>query len=510
MWSPRILSFASGFISLSLEILWMRYAGFAYRGAPQAFSFVLGMYLLGIAAGAALGRRACQTGGDLWTVGGKVLLIAGGLDLVLAWLATAGFAAGKLAGIALLTMAVVVTALLQSLVFPIAHHLGSSTAAGRVGSSVSKVYFANIAGSTLGPLVTGFVLLQWLSLQQSLLLFAVAALSLGLFCLGRSGSLHPAWSGAALLAGLGLLLIPNALLPALIAATADAGHVGRLRFLIENRHGIVHSLGADDGDDIVFGGNAYDGRINIDLLTDSNGIARAYILAALHGAPARVLVIGLSGGAWAQVISGFGGVERMDIVEINPGYLELIRRYPTVAPLLDDRRVTVHVDDGRRWLKRNPERQFDLIVMNTSNHWRAYTSLLLSQEFNRLVERHLSPGGIFAYNSTFLWDAFNTTLTVFPYVYSFSNLVIASRHDLEGELAHTRERLAAIRVAGSPMVDPARREVASKIDRMVAGMRRFDPTTNPAGRRLEVITDQNMINEYKYGRTVDGFLRGGP
>src|SRR5262245_61737586 len=133
MWSPRVLSFVSGFISLSLEILWVRYAGFAYRGAPQAFSFVLGMYLVGIAIGAGLGRRACQRRDDLWNVAGTVLVVAGGLDFALAWLATAGFAAGKLPGIVLLSAAVVITALLQSMVFPIAHHLGSSSAAARVG-----------------------------------------------------------------------------------------------------------------------------------------------------------------------------------------------------------------------------------------------------------------------------------------------------------------------------------------------------------------------------------------
>ena len=32
LWFPRFLAFASGFISLSLEILWVRYAAFAYRG----------------------------------------------------------------------------------------------------------------------------------------------------------------------------------------------------------------------------------------------------------------------------------------------------------------------------------------------------------------------------------------------------------------------------------------------------------------------------------------------
>ena len=148
-----------------------------------------------------------------------------------------------------------------------------------------------------------------------------------------------------------------------------------------------------------------------------------------------------------------------------------------------------------------------MVVMNTSLYWRAYTSLLLSQEFNQLVQQHLSPGGIFAYNSTFFWDAFKTSLAVFPNVYAFSNLVVCSERDLQGELIHARERLAAIRLDGTQTVDPERPEVARKIDRMIAGFHRFDPAQNPTGRLLEVITDQNMLSEYRYGRTVVGFLR---
>jgi hypothetical protein len=39
---------------------------------------------------------------------------------------------------------------------------------------------------------------------------------------------------------------------------------------------------------------------------------------------------------------------------------------------------------------------------------------------------------------------------------------------------------------------------------MVGGVRRFDESVDPAGQPLEVITDQNMISEYRYGRTVFG------
>ena len=47
-----LLSFSVGFLSLSQEIAWVRIVGFAYQGKPQAFSFVLVVFLAGIASGA--------------------------------------------------------------------------------------------------------------------------------------------------------------------------------------------------------------------------------------------------------------------------------------------------------------------------------------------------------------------------------------------------------------------------------------------------------------------------
>jgi spermidine synthase len=48
------------------------------------------------------------------------------------------------------------------------------------------------------------------------------------------------------------------------------------------------------------------------------------VLAALRPNPKKVLEIGLSVGSWNYLVSGFPGVEQIDIVEINPGYLQLM------------------------------------------------------------------------------------------------------------------------------------------------------------------------------------------
>src|SRR4051794_21689714 len=73
---PWMLSLLIGFLSLSEEILWVRVAGFAYETLPPAFSFVLACYLVGIAVGAAFGKRLCGRSKNLYAAAGVVLAAA--------------------------------------------------------------------------------------------------------------------------------------------------------------------------------------------------------------------------------------------------------------------------------------------------------------------------------------------------------------------------------------------------------------------------------------------------
>jgi spermidine synthase len=505
IWIPRLLSFSTGFLSLSQEILWIRLVGLADYNAPQAFGFVLGLYLLGIAVGAELGKRFCRNERDLYLISGWILLAAAFVDFTAPFAFAATVEHRQWVRLAVLVPSVVLVSLLKSMIFPIAHHLGSSRSSNQVGSTVSKVYFANILGSTGGPLLTGFVLMQYFSLQQCMGLMAALTLTLGLFCFSVSGSL-PRYAMALGIAALAApFALPSIILPR-IAEASYGEELGPVNHLIENRYGVIHTRPGLEGDDYVFGGNVYDGRTNTDFLTDSNKIRRAYALAALHPAPRRVLVIGLSSGPWTKVIRGFAGIDTMDVVEINPGYAQLIKQYPNLAPILSDPRIRIIYDDGRRWLKRHPTEKYDLVVMNTSFHWRAYTSLLLSQEFLELVKPHLNSGGILAYNATDSPEVLKTASTVFNYVYKLDTFVYAADHDMLQELPHARDRLAAIRLDGKPALDFTDAAVVRKVNDVLTSFESFESVERGAGRKLEAITDQNMLTEYKYGRGLFGYF----
>jgi spermidine synthase len=84
------------------------------------------------------------------------------------------------------------------------------------------------------------------------------------------------------------------------------------------------------------------------------------MVAALHQNPEEILEIGLSSGSWAWVMAAHAGVKKITVVEMNPGYLELIKKYPNHQTILSNPKISYHFDEGGRWLKRYPEAKFDV------------------------------------------------------------------------------------------------------------------------------------------------------
>lgn len=498
-----LLAFASGFLSLSEEILWVRVIGFQQQGLPHAFALVLSFYLLGIASGAAVGKRICQRWNEPLPAAAVAMALAGVLGLVtpsaMASLAQTDPLLRTWAP--LLLMAASASA--KAVVFPIAHHIASSNiSASHLGRSLSAVYGMNIAGSTLGPLLTGFVLLDHVGVDAAFQGIGAGCLLMAAMTLIRSpgrigvGAIV-ALAGAGVVAAGHIDTGRNDILNAFAQGSADAP----VRSLLSNRHGVIHTIAGRADDDMVYGGNVYDGRTNVSLVSNSNRIDRAYLLGALHERPRRVAVIGLSTGAWLQVVSRLPGVETVDVVEINPGYLQLIAGYKHLAPMLKDPRIRIHIDDGRRWMRRHREEHFDLIVMNTTFHWRANSTNLLSHQFLAMARARLAPGGILAFNTTSSPDAVHTAATVFPHAYLWRNFVYAAEHDFRAAL---NDPLATqrLRALGQPDAR-AESELQSAVDQLLS--RRFETVSEVrarAGRELEVIDDARMQTEFRYGWTL--------
>jgi predicted membrane-bound spermidine synthase len=127
--------------------------------------------------------------------------------------------------------------------------------------------------------------------------------------------------------------------------------------------------------------------------------------------------------------------------------------YPQVSGLLTNPRVTINIDDGRRWLKRQPGRKFDVILMNTTHHWREFASGLLSQQFLELAREHLEADGVVMWNCTDSKRAAKTGMVVFPHTMMCLNNCIGSMQPLQPDAARWRAVLSAYKIEGKPVFD---------------------------------------------------------
>jgi spermidine synthase len=489
----------SGYLSLSQEMLWIRAMAFATAGRPHAFAYVLGFFLVGIAAGSLASERLSAKGrlDPLIFVAGMFAVSALLNHLLLPGVANALLAAGGV-GYYAAYAAIALTAAALGGVLPLAADAGrpqglSESATGRY---VSWIYVANIVGSTAGPLVTGFVLLDRFSLTDVQALLTI-------------GGLVPAAILSAVTLRGGLRLVTPVTFVAACAAVMfahdgdskaifhalqfknEAAKHQPYRHLLENRSGVIASVPEAGKPDVLYGGGIYDGRFNADPRDESNGISRAYMLAALHPRPTKILEIGLASASWTRVLADHADVASIDVVEINPGYPQLIAHYPEIASVLSSPKVTLHVDDGRRWLKNHPDRQFDFILMNTTFHWRSNISALVSREFLQLAKSRLAPGGVLYYNTTGSREIVKTALSEFKHVVSYHTFIAAS--DAPFTVSDEARRASMRRFARDGRQtfsdgEPAFEHIATRP--LIAA--RLEDYAD-----VGVITDDNMLTEYK-------------
>ncbi len=505
------LAAAGGFVSLSYEIFFFRTVSYASGSSATAFAVTLSAFLVGIASGSRQAGEYCRTATYAETMRRLVdgLLIAGLLGILflplldhLAWLDRG------------------ITGVAIALVYVIARFWGallpylaevSIAADNRAGMRTALLYLANILGSAAGSVVTGFVLMDYLNHAAIAAILVVAGIGCTLVLIAATPiPLREKLQRGALAATLGLaaaIAIPH-LSAHVLESLQWRGAPSAREFVdvVENRSGIITVT--DDG--TVFGNGMYDGRFNTDLKNDTNGIVRPYALSLFHPAPRDVLMIGLSSGSWAQVIVNNPDVASLTVVEINPGYLDLIKKEPEVASVLTNPKVKIITDDGRRWLRANPNRHFDAIVSNTTWYFRASVTNLLSIEFLDIVRRRLNPGGIFFYNTTDSDRAQRSGCLAFAYGARFTNHMVVSDAPVAWDFQRWRHTLESYRIDHAPIFDMARDQDRAVIDQLASWQQSLAPeNAHAASRPIEPcpdllartagkqsVTDDNMGSEW--------------
>jgi spermidine synthase len=183
---------------------------------------------------------------------------------------------------------------------------------------------------------------------------------------------------------------------------------------------------------------------------------------ALIAHPRRVLFVGMGGGtAPSRFFHDYPDL-RIDIAELDPAVAATAVR---LFDLPRSPRLTVHIGDGRMWLRRSQDR-YDLIVLD------AYLIdtipfHLATREFYMEAAAHLAPGGAVAANvigatrgpQSRLFRAIDKTFaSVFPAVYVFpvegdagealQNIIIAGTMGPRLDAGSVRARAAALVASG--------------------------------------------------------------
>jgi spermidine synthase len=497
-WST--IAFAvSGAASLAYEVAWTRVLAQIIGSSTYAFSMILSAFLLGLGAGSiALERWRGRDRAGLWGFSWAQLGIGASASLVVPLLVRlpdlqlrAFRGVEHLGGVlavqfGLCLLVVFVPAFFMGATFP----LLSGYVAGRraeVGQVIGRLYAGNTLGGIAGSMLAGFVLLPHLGTQRTLLVSMLvnASLALGGFGLlwragGRAGGeparrtragrarqlaaaaaaivlfvvalRTPAWDPYALDAGLAVAG------PAVAhgAPGLEVRHVSHGSDILYYREGLNANISVrqDEAQLYLKTNGKTDGTSKGDMPTQ---LMLGLLPSLVHPEPRRTLVIGLGTGASARAALAPTGLERLDVVEIEPAVVEAAREWFGVVNdgLFEDPRLHLWVDDARAFLLTTPER-YDLIVSEPSNPWIAGVANLFAVEHYRRCAARLAPGGIvtqwlqiYAMDFDLVRMVLASMQAVFPHlaVYSFHHgdlIVLASATPLPGlEIGALAERLRA-------------------------------------------------------------------
>ena len=114
---------------------------------------------------------------------------------------------------------------------------------------------------------------------------------------------------------------------------------------------------------------------------------------AVHPNVKNVLVIGGGDGGVVRELAKYEDLEHIDVVEADPLLVEVCFKYlPEIALSLHDERVTIHHEDGLRFVRSKSD-EYDLIIIDSPNPFGPGESLF-TKEFYGSCFKALHEDGI--------------------------------------------------------------------------------------------------------------------
>jgi spermidine synthase len=423
---PRVfffIAFASGFLVFAAEVVDTHLLTLLIGNSAYAFGLMLAAFLVCLGVGAARARTLAERHGER------------ALSRGLAWVAVATavtlpfwdqlpryFAAcGKvveswggrevcraLAAFAMLAL----PTLFMGTTFPLL--LRRIATHKSVARDVARLTVVNTAGTILGSIATGYLILPALGSQTTLGVVAAGFALLALIALAAARGAPAADAQTheraatkageraarttAILAGAGALF-------ALVGPTWDLSRMTNganvyftygpppdsIEFVREDVHGGVTTVARRGALHTMYTNGKFQGDDGPEMEAQRRF---AHFPALFLTQEKRALVIGLGTGTTLGTVAAYP-FEDIEVAEISPAIVEAAGRFYSGPSrgALNDSRVHLVLNDGRNVLL-TADQPYDLVTIELTSVWFAGASNLYSKEFYELVKSRLSEHGV--------------------------------------------------------------------------------------------------------------------
>ena len=125
----------------------------------------------------------------------------------------------------------------------------------------------------------------------------------------------------------------------------------------------------------------------------------------------NILVVGGGDGGTVRELTRYKSIQKIDMVEIDEMVVRLCKEHITsIACSLDDERVTIHYEDGVRFVRNTEDKKYDLIIVDSTDPFGVGEGLF-TKEFYGNCYRSLADDGILVnqHESTF-YDSYANSM----------------------------------------------------------------------------------------------------
>jgi predicted membrane-bound spermidine synthase len=502
--------FTTGFVSMALEVIWIRQFTPYLGNMVYTFAAILGIYLVATFWGSRDYRSWVRSHRShdnnwIWTL----LAVCALFPLVAAdpLLPSVSSAAGSGAPVARVILGIGPFCAIAGFLTPMLVDRWSLGDPVRAGSA----YAVNVVGCILGPLVAGFLLLPWLSERWASLVLTLPLFGLAALAALRGQSDATTRQGIRLKA---LFLYAAAALSAflIVAATHDYETRFPERVVRRDYTATVMATGTGFDKQLLVNGS---GMTSLFPLTK---VMAHLPLASLGRRPESGLVVCFGMGTTFRSMLTWGiPTTAVDLVPSVPavfGYFHSDAAHVLASPL-----AHVVVDDGRRFLD-GSTLQYDVVTVDPPPPPGAPgSSLLYSREFYSIVKKHLRSGGIFeAWYPVHMADPATSASVAkalqqsFPHVRAFRSIGDVGIHYMASmePLSYNSGTVLAARMpilAAADLVEwgPAATP-EEQFKQVLAGELPIEEIIGGAP-KVPALEDDGPINEYYLLRTWFGYYR---